>query len=54
MVNAVDKRIDNWMRLQETTSLLREFRVTDSESSKALKTPSGKLYRVTDILAFCL
>lgn len=25
MANATGKRIDNWMRLQETTSLLREF-----------------------------
>lgn len=25
MASAADKRIDNWMRLQETTSLLREF-----------------------------
>jgi hypothetical protein len=25
MAKATDKRIDNWMRLQETTSLLREF-----------------------------
>jgi KilA-N domain len=26
MADASDKRIDNWLRLQETTSLLREFR----------------------------
>lgn len=43
MANAVDKRIDNWLRLQETTSLLREFtESTDYTGIQPIVTLEGR------------